>query len=44
MKIKITFLIVMGMVAWHSTLAQDNKNVVSADKMQEIYSEVKTAL
>lgn len=42
MKIKIAFLFVIAVTVSIFSLAQDKKNVVPADKMQEIYTEVKT--
>lgn len=42
MKIKISFLLAAAVLVSFSSFAQDNKNVVPAAKMQQIYTEVKT--
>ena len=42
MKIKISFLLAAAVLVSISSFAQDNKNVVPAAKMQQIYTEVKT--
>jgi len=42
MKIKIPFLLIAAVLVSCSSIAQEKKNIVPPDKMQDIYTEVKT--